>query len=259
MWYEKLKYTVDIEKLRKEVQDNIFTLGPQVIQGEDYETDQYHGFGGWSLLTRTGDWHDGWEVYHSDDKETNDIFFPNGQYNYKAMKFLNVAHESGLEHDKPTPACKGYIAEVLNDLEKLGFYPRRARVTCLQAHSKSLVHQDSASTNYMARIHIPLFTNKNCVHICNGQNLHMPADGSVYILWVNQWHQIRNDSDEDRYHIIMDAYDTKRITDTFKYMGDITQLEAYAKEYRKNVDEATLSDEEEEYFETIRQRFVTKK
>ena len=87
----------------------------------------------------------------------------------------------------------------------------------------------------------------------------MPADGSVYILWVNQWHQIRNDSDEDRYHIIMDAYDTKRITDTFKYMGDITQLEAYAKEYRKNVDEATLSDEEEEYFETIRQRFVTKK
>ncbi len=259
MWYEKLKYTVDIERLRKEVQDNIFTLGPQVIQGEDYETDQYRGFGGWSLLTRTGDWHDGWEVYHSDDKETNDIFFPNGQYNYKAMKFLNVAHESGLEHDKPTPACKGYIAEVLNDLEELGFYPRRARVTCLQAHSKSLVHQDSASTNYMARIHIPLFTNKKCVHICNGQNLHMPADGSVYILWVNQWHQIRNDSDEDRYHIIMDAYDTKRITDSFKYMGDIKQLEDYAKEYRKSVDEVTLSPEEKVYFETIRQRFVTKK
>jgi len=155
MWYEKLDYKVDIDKLRKAVEDNVFTLGSQVIQGEEYETPQYRGFGGWSLLTRTGDWHDGWEVYHSDDKETNDLFFPNGQYNYKAMKFLNVSHDSGLEHDKPTPACVGYIAEVLNDLEQLGFYPRRARVSCLQAHSKSLVHKDSSSGNYMARIHIP--------------------------------------------------------------------------------------------------------
>lgn len=259
MWYEKLDYKVDIDRLRKEVEDKVFSLGPQVIQGEDYETEQYRGFGGWSLLTRTGDWHDGWEVYHSDDKETNDLFFPNGQYNYKAMKFLNVAHDSGLEHDKPTPACVGYIAEVLNDLEQLGFYPRRARVSCLQAHSKSLVHKDSASNNYMARIHIPLVTNEKCVHICDGQNLHMPADGSVYILWVNVWHQIRNDSDEDRYHIIMDAYDTKRITKDFKYMGDFSQLQNQAKQYRKNIDEVELTPSDVEFFERIRQKFVTKK
>lgn len=259
MWYEKLDYKVDIDRLRKEVEDKVFSLGPQVIQGEEYETPQYRGFGGWSLLTRTGDWHDGWEVYHSDDKETNDLFFPNGQYNYKAMKFLNVAHDSGLEHDKPTPACVGYIAEVLNDLEQLGFYPRRARVSCLQAHSKSLVHKDSASNNYMARIHIPLITNKKCVHICDGQNLHMPADGSVYILWVNVWHQIRNDSDEDRYHIIMDAYDTKRITNDFKYMGDFSQLQNQAKEYRKNIDAVELTPSDIEFFEKVKQKFVTKK
>jgi hypothetical protein len=259
MWYEKLDYKVDIDRLRKEVEDNVFTLGPQVIQGEDYETEQYHGFGGWSLLTRTGDWHDGWEVYHSDDKETNDLFFPNGQYNYKAMKYLNVAHDSGLEHDKPTPACVGYIKEVLDDLENLGFYPRRARVSCLQAHSKSLVHKDSSSNNYMARIHIPLITNKDCVHICDGQNLHMPADGSVYMVWVNVWHQIRNDSDQDRYHIIMDAYDTKRITNEFKYMGDFSQLQQQAIQYRKNIDEAELTPSDMEFFERIRQKFVTKK
>jgi hypothetical protein len=259
MWYEKLEYKVDIDRLRKEVKDNVFSLGSKVIQGEDYETEQYRGFGGWSLLTRTGDWHDGWEVYHSDDKETNDIFFPNGQYNYKAMKFLDVAHDSGLEHDKPTPACKGYIAEVLNDLDQLGFMPRRARVTCLQAHSKSLVHKDAATTNYMARIHIPLFTNKKCIHICNGYNLHMPADGSVYILWVNQWHQIRNDSDEDRYHIIMDAYDTKQITKDFKYMGDITQLQWQANDYRKQIEATELTPEDLIYYENIRQKFVTKK
>lgn len=259
MWYEKLDYKVDIDRLRKAVEDNVFTLGSQVIQGEEYETEQYRGFGGWSLLTRTGDWHDGWEVYHSDDKETNDLFFPNGQYNYKAMKFLNVAHDSGLEHDKPTPACVGYIAEVLNDLEQLGFYPRRARVSCLQAHSKSLVHKDSSSGNYMARIHIPLYTNEKCVHMCDGQNLHMPADGSVYILWVNVWHQIRNDSDEDRYHIIMDAYDTKRITNDFKYMGDFSQLQEQAKKYRENIDAVELTPSDVEFFEKIKQKFVTKK
>jgi hypothetical protein len=259
MWYEKLDYKVDINRLRKEVEDNVFSLGPQVIQGEEYETEQYQGFGGWSLLTRTGDWHDGWEVYHSDDKETNDLFFPNGQYNYKAMKFLNVSHDSGLEHDKPTPACVGYIAEVLNDLERLGFYPRRARVSCLQAHSKSLVHRDSVSNNYMARIHIPLITNEKCVHMCDGQNLHMPADGSVYILWVNVWHQIRNDSDKDRHHIIMDAYDTNRITKHFKYMGDFAQLQNQAKEYRKNIDAVDLTPSDIEFFKIIKQKFVTKK
>jgi hypothetical protein len=259
MWYEKLEYKVDIERLRKEVQDKVFSLGPQVIQGEDYETEQYRGFGGWSLLTRTGDWHDGWEVYHSDDKETNDLFFPNGQYNYKAMKFLNVAHDSGLEHDKPTPGCVGYISEVLNDLEQLGFYPRRARVSCLQAHSKSLVHKDSETNNYMARIHIPLITNEKCVHICDGQSLHMPADGSVYILWVNMWHQIRNDSDEDRHHIIMDAYDTKKLTNDFKYMGDFSQLQKQAKEYRKSIDSVELTTADMEFFEKVKQKFVTKK
>jgi len=257
MWYEKLDYKVDIDRLRKEVENNVFTLGKQQIQGEEFETLEYHGFGGWTLLSRTGDWRDGWEVYHSDDKETNDVFFPNGQYNYKAMKYMNVAE--GFEHKNPTAGCVGYIKEVLDDLESLGFYPRRARVSCLQAHSKSLVHKDSDTNNYMARIHIPLITNKKCVHICQGENLHMPADGSVYILWVNLWHQIRNDSDEDRYHIIMDAYDTRQITKNFKYYGNIFQVENQAKEYRKNVDAVTLTPEDIALFDRLKEKFLTKK
>jgi 3,4-dihydroxy-2-butanone 4-phosphate synthase len=87
----------------------------------------------------------------------------------------------------------------------------------------------------------------------------MPADGSVYILWVNQWHQIRNDSDEDRYHIIMDAYDTKRITNDFKYMGDINQLQWQANDYRKQIEATELTPEDLVYYENIRQKFVTKK
>lgn len=257
MWIEKLDFKVDIDRLRKEVEEKVFTLGKQQIQGEEFETVEYHGFGGWTLLSRTGDWRDGWEVYHSDDKETNDMFFPNGQYNYRAMKYLNVSH--AFEHKNPTQGCTGYIKEVLNQLEELGFYPRRARVSCLQAHSKSLVHKDAATNNYMARIHIPLITNKKSVHICQGKSLHLPADGSVYIMWVNLWHQIRNDSDEDRYHIIMDAYDTKQITNHFKYTGNIQLMEQDAIIYRKNMDEVTLTPDEIAYFDKIKEKFVTKK
>jgi hypothetical protein len=49
-------------------------------------------------------------------------------------------------------------------------------------------------------------------------------------------HQIRNDSDEDRYHIICDAYDTQGITQNFKYNGDINVLIEEAKNYRKVID-----------------------
>jgi hypothetical protein len=87
----------------------------------------------------------------------------------------------------------------------------------------------------------------------------MPADGSVYIMWVNVWHQIRNDSDENRFHIIMDAYDTKHITNKFKYMGDIKLMENDAIQYRKNVDGVTLTPEEIAYFDRIKSKFVTKK
>ena len=121
-----------------------------------------------------------------------------------------------------------------------------------------MVHKDAATNNYMARIHIPLITNEKCVHICDGYNLHMPADGSVYILWVNVWHQIRNDSDEDRYHIIMDAYDTKKITKFFHYEGDFSQLQNWVRGNREKIDSAELTEEDIDFFEAIRQKYVTK-
>jgi len=255
MWYEKLNFQFDIEKLKQEVRESVFTLGDQVIQGKDYETPQYHGFGGWSLLSRNSDWHDGWEAIQTEQGDTLENFLPTNELIYKAYKYFGIAH--GLEHDKPTQSYVGEIKKTIDQIKESGFYPCRVRVSCLKASCKSLVHKDADTSEYMARIHIPLWTNEKCVHICEGEHLHMPADGSAYMIWVNLWHQIRNDSNEDRYHIIMDAYDTKKITEHFKYEGDFNELLSYVSDYRENINGVDLTEDDVTFFEAIRKKYIS--
>ena len=256
MFYEELPMIqFDLAKLQHDVKHHVFPLGKQIIQGEEYETPAYHGFGGWSVTSRTGDWRDGWDFFQNDHGEAMEIYFPQNDNNFKSLKFFDIAHS--MEHKNPTQACVGELAYVVNQLEDLGFYPRRVRITCLKAGAKSLVHKDADGDEYMARIHIPLMTNKKCVFISDGHHLHMEA-GKAYMVWVNNWHQIRNDSDEDRYHLICDAYDTKGVTKTFKYQADIQELEDHAQRYRKNVDEAVIEPELLAKFEEVRQSFITK-
>jgi len=256
VFYEKLDcLKFDYDKLLSDVKLHVFPLGQQVIQGEEYETPAYHGFGGWSITSRTGSWKDGWDFFQNDEGEAMEVYFPKNDNNYKSLKFFDIAHS--MEHRNPTEGCVGELAHIVNQLEDLGFYPRRVRVTCLKAGAKSLVHKDADDNEYMARIHIPLITNKKCVFLCDGQTLHMEA-GSVYMVWVNKWHQIRNDSNEDRYHLICDAYDTKGVTNSFKYAGNIQELEDHAIRVRQKIEEAVITPEELERFEAVRQTFVTK-
>lgn len=256
MFYEKLDcIKFDHEQLLADVKKYVFPLGQQIIQGEEYETPAYHGFGGWSLLSRTGDWKDGWDFFQNDEGEAMETYFPKNDNNYKSLKFFNIAMST--EHDQPTQGYQGEIARVLDQIAEMGLTPRRARVTCLKAGAKSLVHKDADDNEYMARIHIPLITNPKCLFISDGVDLYMEP-GNAYMVWVNIWHQIRNDSDQDRYHIIMDAYDTRHITQNFKYQADIQQLFNFHKEVRKQIDAAVIAPEEYERFEAVRQTFVTK-
>jgi len=257
MFYEEL-YCIkfDHAKLVDDVKHFVFPLGQQIIQGEEYETPAYHGFGGWSITSRTGDWRDGWDFFQNDEGEAMEVYFPKNDNNYKSLKFFNIAHS--MEHKNPTQACVGEIASVVKQMEDLGLYPRRVRVTCLKAGAKSLVHKDADDNEYMARIHIPIITNKKCVFISEGTTLHMEA-GKAYAVWVNNWHQIRNDSEDDRYHIICDFYDTKGITKGFSYKGNIQELEDHAKLMRQKIDEAVIEPELLVKFEEVRQTFVTKK
>jgi len=255
MFYEKLDLNIDIEKLKKEVADTVFPLGDQVVQGKEYETPQYHGFGGWSITTRTGDWRDGWETFQTEQGEVLEKFLPTPELISKALKYFNMAHS--LEHDKPTQAYVGEIRKVVEQIAELGLTPRRVRVACLKAGCKSLVHKDADTSEYMARLHIPLWTDPKAVFIAEGKHLHMEV-GSVYLVWVNIWHQIRNDSDTDRYHLIMDVYDTKHVTKHFKYMGDFPQLENFTRGYREQIEATELTEDDKEFFKAIKARYTTK-
>jgi len=250
MFYEKLKITVDIARLQQDVEKYVFTLGDAVFQGDEYG---YDNFGGWSLLARSGDWQDGWEVGHIGHPAEH-IVSPGGQPNYPIHRFLNLSHS--FEHANPTAGCQGYVAEVLDHINSQGFYPRRARVSLLRPGGATVMHSDAAENVYMARIHIPLWTNEQCTHTCDGYPLHMPADGSVYMLWVNRLHQVHNRSDQNRYHIIMDAYDTQHQTQNFGYPKDIGIMQAQAQQYRDHMDRVQLTSDQIQYFESIRQQYI---
>ena len=249
-WIERLPYGVDVDKLKVALED-VRKVGPMVFQGSEFG---YNKFGGRNLQSRSGDYRDGfqWGV----EKCHRKVWKP-GTFNYHLAKFLK--YSIPLEHKKKTNACIGPFGDVLDFLETKGFYPRRLRITCLKPHSKSIIHSDASPDTYLARIHIPIITNEKCVHWREFGEAHMPADGSAYMLWVNCMHQIRNDSDEDRYHIIIDAYDTKHLTKNFKYEGNIKELEEYAEQYRKNLDETIVTEEDIIKFEKIKEKYITKK
>jgi hypothetical protein len=258
MFFEKLDLKVDIEKLQYELKTKVFKLGEGIFQGNSVVTLPEHGgFGGWSILSRTGDWKDGWEIGHvTHIKELKDVFYPEGKPNYKVFKYMNLSQP--FEHVNPTQACIGEIDTVIKKIDSLGFYPRRARVTVLKAGCIGDYHRDGDANTYIARIHIPIITNEECIHYCEGEKLHMPADGSVYIMWVNKMHQIQNTSKQNRYHIIMDAYDTQHITQNFKYTGNVNSFIEHAKKYREILNSITLTNEEIAYFDKMKQYFIEK-
>jgi hypothetical protein len=220
---ELLNYKVDIGEMRKAL-DYIKSNYKPVLQGSEFG---YNNFGGWSLQSKSGDYREGWEMGIESCTK-------NGVINYNLAKYLKIAHP--FEIKEKTEVCSEVFSNFLDFLENEGFYPRRARITCLKGNSKSVLHRDAADDVYLCRIHVPLITNEKCTHRNENVKFHMPADGSVYMLPVNNLHQISNDSNEDRYHIIIDAYDTKKRTKSYQYDKDIEVLINQAIEYRKNID-----------------------
>ena len=79
-WIERLPYGVDIESLRKTI-DDVKNVGPMIFQGSEFG---YNNFGGWNLQSRTGDYRDGFQV--GIEKCWRKVWKP-GTFNYHLAKF----------------------------------------------------------------------------------------------------------------------------------------------------------------------------
>jgi hypothetical protein len=254
IFYEKINIQFNFNELKKDVLSVVELLGEPEIQAKEFVNSQYGGFGGWSILTRTGHWRDGWELGHVVLYQIKELANQSDEMRCKVMKYLGISHS--FEHKNPTEACIGEIAKTLQKIEELGFYPRRARISLLKAGKESDYHRDAPEGEYMVRLHIPIKTNDKCFYISEGHSINMLADGSAYIIDTSKWHQIKNESNEDRYHIIMDCWDTKHLTKNMKFYGNIQDYENQAKYFRQKIDSVNLTSEDLEYFDSIKKRYL---
>ena len=201
--FEVLPFKFKIKKLKHELLNLIQNNDP-VIQESDIG---YKGFGGWSLQSANRKHTDGWDIQ--------------GDFTFEKDGKMTTVKRPKQYHPnlytKRTNACTGYFNEVLDTIESKGFFIRRARITFIDGNTISVKHRDAPENVYMARIHIPIITNENVWHQIGKNKFNMPANGSAYMIWVNNTHQFGNDSKFKRYHIIMDAYDVKGVTQHFKY------------------------------------------
>ena len=86
-----------------------------------------------------------------------------------------------------------YIYNVLSKRYQLG----RVRILNKEPRSTLSWHRDPEP-----RLHIPIFTNLGSRIVVKDEAIHMPADGSVWIINATQYHTAFNGGEENRVHIV---------------------------------------------------------
>ena len=192
----------DIKKLREELSDIVRRFPPFMV------TDTY---GGWSALSSTGSYLDGWG---NGQRAYNPDFMPGATMEEKRVA---LGIKDITSYQKPTEICEGYLRQMLTDVRDAGFSPLRARIALLKAGGSTTLHRDAPAGSYAVRLHIPIVTNEKCILECEGESVHLPADGSGYLIRVDRLHQVFNRSTEDRYHFVAAVWDMKHVTKHHQY------------------------------------------
>lgn len=105
--------------------------------------------------------------------------------------------------------CSGYLAEVMDDLEGLPIAPYRARFMQLKSEGEEMpFHVDAKEEAW--RLHIPLVTNPDalfqwCLPDGRIESVHLPADGSAWLVRVDVMHRAINPTGgvQARVHLLM--------------------------------------------------------
>jgi hypothetical protein len=201
----------DIHRLQSEVLEianNYLPVYPELPFG-----DKKTKYGGWSLTSSTGDWKDGWESGKG---------MKNGVWSKELAQTQGFKGRNGrFAQTLKTELYKGYLAEVVETFLDLGFYPVAVRIWDIPPGGHHIgPHTDMPVNGYSVRLHIPIITNDESYHIwyTNPEfKTHMIADGTAWLFKTNMLHDAYNNhASLPRYHLIMEAWDTKGIVPGFK-------------------------------------------
>lgn len=202
MIYERLPYEVDVDRLREFFQTHVAPLPPVM---------QSLAWGGWSATSRDGSYKDGWHQGHTCYKVIA------GKPVFDLELAAKIGYDANSAFTVPTELCSGYVEDVLEMIRSLGLSPMRARWAVLKAGTSSALHRDGWEHEYAVRLHIPVITNPYCTFEVNGESVHFPADGGMYLVKVNRLHQIHNRGEEDRIHLFMNIVDRANVSEHHRY------------------------------------------
>lgn len=102
----------------------------------------------------------------------------------------------------PTPylAHCPYIESILDRFE---CEKSSIRLMKLAAGSEIKKHQDYDLDEHEIRLHVPIFTNEKVTFLVNDRDVKM-KEGECWYLRLSDPHQVKNDGDSDRIHLVMD-------------------------------------------------------
>lgn len=191
-FFERLDTRFDISRLREELAE-IQQKYPPCLRAQNW--------GGWSLLSASGHYQDGWQLGHQGYKEEDGVMKQDPE------KLAELGYQPAWKHTLPTEIIRPELLKVLGTFKNLKLLPCRARLALLKSPFKSAIHRDALAHQYAVRIHVPITTNETCLFVSEKGWAHLPADGSSYLLEVNHFHQVINEGPSDRVHLIADIFD----------------------------------------------------
>ncbi|GAB1584237.1 aspartyl/asparaginyl beta-hydroxylase domain-containing protein [Phyllobacterium phragmitis] len=173
------KFQIDIEFLRNHFEEYVRRLPS--VQCRDSRID----YAGWAVTSRDGSTEDG------------------------IVRRITLNEGDVSRGVTPTNICCGYLAEVMEELQYYGIEPFRARIMQLESEGDEMpMHSDADHEAW--RLHIPIITNPDCffewqLEDGNIESVHLPADGSAWLVRVDIMHRAVNRSKESapRVHLLM--------------------------------------------------------
>ncbi|MFC6335557.1 hypothetical protein GIR22_20750 [Pseudomonas sp. CCM 7891] len=181
MFAKLMGFSADVDLLKKHFLEEVTKTDPILFKDNNVK---YYG---WAITSRDGSVDDG--VKRISDNTNN------------------------IRGVTPTKVCSGYLLEVMDSLKDAGVSPYRARLMQMESEGDEMqFHVDATKETW--RLHIPITTNPDCLFEWRREDgtiesVHLPADGSAWLVRVDVQHRAINKSkgSASRVHLLMGCAD----------------------------------------------------